>query len=92
MQRADQRSIEKLAFNFASKTFAYRRSAQGLSRAIPAIYSFIRKYLGKVIKADQCAQYVDDSGKAAIGFRTNHQQPSGHFPVLPESWLEINDV
>ena len=30
---ADQRSIGMLAFNFASRTFAYRRLAQGLSRA-----------------------------------------------------------
>ena len=61
---ADQRSIETLAFNFASRTFAYRRLAQGLSRALSAFYSFMREYLDKVIKADQCAQYVDDIGIA----------------------------
>ena len=58
LQMADQRSI--LAFNFASRTFAYRRLAQGLSRALSALSSFMRDYLHKVIKADQCAQYVDD--------------------------------
>ena len=62
---ADQRSIEMLAFNFASCTFAYRRLAQGLSRALSAFSSFMREYLDKVIKADQCAQYVDDIGIAA---------------------------
>ena len=56
---ADQSSVE-LAFNFASRTFAYRRLAQGLSRAISAFSSFMREYLDTVIKADQCAQYVDD--------------------------------
>ena len=61
----DQRSIEMLAFNFASRTFAYRRLAQGLSRALSAFSSFMREYLDKVIKADQCAQYVDDIGIAA---------------------------
>ena len=30
LQMADERSIEMLAFNFASRTFAYRRLAQGL--------------------------------------------------------------
>ena len=60
LQMADQRSIEMLAFNFASRTFAYRRLAQGLSRALSAFSSFMRAYLDKVIKADQCAQYVDD--------------------------------
>ena len=59
---ADQRSIEMLAFNFASSTFAYRRLAQGLSRALSAFSSFLREYLDKVIKADQC---VDDIGIAA---------------------------
>ena len=62
---ADQRSIEKLAFNFASRTFAYRRLAQGLSRALSAFSSFLQDYLDRVIKADQCAQYVDDIGIAA---------------------------
>ena len=62
---ADQRSIEKLAFKFASRTFAFRRLAQGLSRALSAFSTFMREYLNKVIKADQCAQYVDDIGIAA---------------------------
>ena len=62
---ADQRSIEMLAFNFASRTFAYKRLAQGLSRALCAFSSFMREYLDKVIKADQCAQDVDDIGIAA---------------------------
>ena len=65
LQMADQRSIEMLAFNFSSITFAYRRLAQGLSRALSAFSSFMREYLDKVIKADQCAQYVDDIGIAA---------------------------
>ena len=62
---ADQRSIEMLAFNFSSRTFAYRRLAQGLSRVLSAFSSFMREYLDRVIKADQCAQYVDDIGIAA---------------------------
>ena len=62
---ADQRSIEMLEFNFASRTFAYRRLAQGLSRALSAFSGFMQEYLDKVIKADQCAQYVDDIDIAA---------------------------
>ena len=65
LQMADQQSIELLAFNFASRIFAYRRLAQGLSRSLSAFSSFIREYLYPVIKADQCAQYVDDIGIAA---------------------------
>ena len=62
---ADQRPIEMLVFNFARRTFAYRRLAQGLSTALSAFSSFMREHLDKVIKADQCAQYVDDIGIAA---------------------------
>ena len=65
LQMADQQSIELLAFNFASRAIAYRRLAQGLSRSLSAFSSFIREYLDPVIKADQCAQYVDDIGTAA---------------------------
>ena len=65
LQMADQRSVEMLVFNFASRTFAYKRLAQGLSRPVSAFSSFMRDYLDPVVKADQCAQYVDDIGIAA---------------------------
>ena len=65
LQMADQQSIELLAFNFASRKFAYRRLAQGLSRCLSAFSSFIREYLDPVIKTDQCAQYFDDIGIAS---------------------------
>ena len=62
---ADQQSIELLTFNFASRTIACRRLAQGLSRSLSALSSFIRDYLDPVIKVDQWAQYVNDIGIAA---------------------------
>ena len=62
---ADCQSIQRLAFNFASTTFAYRRLARGLSRSLSAFSSFMREYLDRAIKSDQCAQYVDDFGIAA---------------------------
>ena len=65
LQMADYQSLQMLAFNFASRTFAYRRLAQGLSRSLSAFSSFMREYFDKAIKADQCAQYVDDVGIAA---------------------------
>ena len=61
----DQRSVEMLAFNFASRTLAYKRLAQGLSRSVSAFSRFMREYLDPVVKADQCAQYVDDIGIVA---------------------------
>ena len=69
LQMADQSSVEMLAFNFASRTFAYKRLAQGLSRSVSAFPSFMREYLDPVVKADQYAQYVDDIGIAANNVR-----------------------
>ena len=63
---ADQQSLEKLAFNFVMTSFAYKRLAQGLSRSVSVSSSFMRECLDPVIKADQCAQYVDDIGIEAI--------------------------
>ena len=60
LQMADQRSVEMLAFTFASRIFACRRLAQGLSRSVSAFSGFMREYLDPVVKADHCALYVDD--------------------------------
>ena len=45
LQMADYQSIQVLAFNFACRTFAYRRLAQGLSESPSAFSSFIRDTL-----------------------------------------------
>ena len=45
LQMADQRSMEMLAFNFASRSFAYKRLAQGVSRSVSAFSSFMCEYL-----------------------------------------------
>ena len=50
LQMADQRSVELLAFNFASRTFANKRPAQELSRTLSAFSSFMREYLDKLKK------------------------------------------
>ena len=55
--------MEMLAFTFASRTLAYKRLAQGLSRSVSAFSSFMRDYLDPVVIADQCAH--DDNGIAA---------------------------
>ena len=55
-EMADQRSVEMLAFNFASRNFAYKRLAESLSRSVSALSNFMREYLDPVVKADQCAQ------------------------------------
>ena len=86
---ADQRSIEMLAFNFASRTFAYRRLAQERSRSLSAFSSFMREYLDKVIKADQCAQYVDDIGIAANDVDHLMTNLRATFKCIQEAGLKL---
>ena len=62
---ADEQSIQLLSFNFGSRTFAFLRLAQGLNCSLSAFTSVVREYLDPLVKADRCAQYVDDIGIAA---------------------------
>ena len=43
LQMAEQRSVEMRAFNFASRTFAYKGLAQGLSRSVSAFSRIMRE-------------------------------------------------
>ena len=89
LQMADQRSVEILAFNFASRTFAYKRLAQGLSRSVSAFSSFMREYLDPVVKADQCAQYVDDIGIAANNARDLARNIRAVFKCIRQAGLKL---
>ena len=54
-----------LASIFTSRRFAKSRLTEGFTRSLSACSSLIREYLDSVIKADQCAQYVDNTGIVA---------------------------
>ena len=71
LQMADQSSVEMFAFIFASRIFAHKLLAQGPSRSVSAFPWFMREYLDPIVKADQCAQYVDDFGFAANNVNTD---------------------
>ena len=45
VQMADDLSVQLLAFNFGSRTYAYKCPAQGLSKSVTGFSSFIRHYL-----------------------------------------------
>ena len=89
LQMADQRSVEMLAFNFASRTFAYKRLAQGLSRSASAFSSFMREYLDPVVKTDECAQYVDDFGIAAINATDLTRNIRATFKCIRQAGLKL---
>ena len=89
LQMANQRSVEMLAFKFGSKTFAYRRLAQGLSRSVSAFLIFMRKYLDPVVKADQGAQYVDDIGIAANNYTDLTRNIRAVFKCIRNAGLKL---
>ena len=91
LQMADQLSVEMLAFNFASRTSAYKRLAQGLSRSVSAFSSFMREYLNPVVKADQCAQYVDDIGIAANNATDLYRNIRAVFQCIRNAGLKLTN-
>ena len=87
-QRADQQSIELLAFNFVSGTYAYRRLAQRLSCSLSAFSSFIREYLA-VINPDECGQHVDIIGIAANTLQQLIKKLRAVFQCLKKAGLKL---
>ena len=63
--------------------------AQGLSRALSAFSSCLREYLDRVIKADQCAQYVHDIGTAANDAEHLIKNLRAKFECIREAGLKL---
>ena len=62
VQMADPLSVQLLSFNFASRTYAYTRLAQGLNKSVTGFSSFVRAYLDSCLAANLCTQFMDDIG------------------------------
>ena len=62
---ADEESLELLSCIFTFGTFAYKRVAQGSNRSLSMFRSLFRNYFYGIVKAERCAQYVDDLRVAA---------------------------
>ena len=62
VQMADPLSVQLLSFNFASRTYAYTRLAQGLNKSVTGFTSFVRSYLDSCLAANLCTQFMDDIG------------------------------
>ena len=89
IQMADERSVQLLAFNFESRTFAYQRLAQGLNRSATAFSCFMRKYLEKDIAADRCASFMDDVCTATKTFEQHVDALDHVFNSLKKSGLRL---
>ena len=60
VQMADDLSVQLLAFNFASRDFAYNCLAQGLNISVTGFSSFVKHYLVTCLAANVCTQLMDD--------------------------------
>ena len=89
LQMADQRSLEMLAFNFASRTFANKRLPQDLSISLSAFLGFMGEYLDPVVKADHCAQYVNDIGIEANNATELRRKIRAVFKFFRQAGLKL---
>ena len=90
IEAADKVSVQLMSFNFASRTFAYKRLAQGLSRSATAFSSYIRQSLHKCITNDQCEAYMDDIGAGSHTFEEHVVAIEAIFDSIKKAGLRLS--
>ena len=89
-QMADYLSVQFLAFNFGSRTYAYKCLGQGLSKSLTGLSSFIRHYLDPCLAADLVTQFMDDFGSAVKNFDEMIPTISKIFESVRKSGLKLS--
>ena len=89
VQMADEKSI-LLTFNFASRTYAYKCLAQGLSKSVRGFSCIIRHYLDPCLAANICTQYMDDIGSAVKNFDELIPNLRKIFECIRKSGLKLS--
>ena len=90
VQMADDLSVQLLAFNFGSRTYAYKCLAQGLSKSVTGFSSFIRNYLDPCLAADLCTQFMDDIGSAVNNYQELIPTLKKIFECIRKSGLKLS--
>ena len=90
VQMADDLSVQLLAFNCASRTFAYKGLAQGLNKSGTGFSSFVKHYLGPCLAANVCTQFMDDITAGVNNFDEMIRALKKNFDCLKESGLKIS--
>ena len=67
-QMANDLSVPFLAFNFASRTFAYNCFAQGLKKSVTKFGSFSKHYLDQCVATNVVSHFNDDIAAGVIAF------------------------
>ena len=89
VQMADDLSVQILAFNFASRKFAYNCLAQSLNKSVKGLISFVKHCLEPCLAANVCTQIMDD---IAAGVHKFDEIPALRkiFDCLRESGLKLS--
>ena len=90
VQTADDVSVQLLAFNFASRTYAYKCLAQGLNKSVTGSSSFIRHYLDPCLASGNCTQLMDDIGNAVKNFEQLVPSLREIFICIHQSGLKLS--
>ena len=90
VQMADDLSVQHLAFNFASRTFAYNCLAQGLNKSVTGFSSFVKHYLDSCLAAKVCTQFLDDIAAGVNNFDEMIPALRKIFDCLRESGLKLS--
>ena len=90
VQMADDLSVQLLAFNFGSRTYAYKYLAQGLGKSVTGFSSFIRHYLDTCLLADLCTQFMDDIGSAVNNYPELIPTFNKRFDCIRKSGLKLS--
>ena len=90
VQMADDLSVQLLAFNFASRTFAYNCLAQGLNKSVTGFSSFVKHYLDKCLAANVCTQFMDDIAMGVNNFDEMIPALTKIFDCLRASGLKLS--
>ena len=79
-----------LAFNFGSRTYAYKCLAQDPSKSVTRFNSVIRHYLDPCLAADLSTQFMDDMGSAVNNFDELIPTLSKIFECVRKSGLKLS--
>ena len=90
VQMADEFSVQLLAFNFASRTFASNCLAQGLNKSVTGFSSFVKHYLDPCLTANLCTQFMDDIAAGVNNFDEMVPALRKNFDCLRESGLKLS--
>ena len=87
---ADDLSVHLLAFNFASRTFAYNCLAQSLNKSVTGFRSFVKHYLDPCLAANACTHFMDDIAAGPNNFDEMTPALRKSFDCLRESGLKLS--